>query len=249
MTKPNAALRLLVTMQWLGTAAAGAAVCATLLLATAATMLVSATATSGAQQLVELGELEELASAGDKHAQLDLGSRYTHGQGVRQDDNEAVWWYKLAADQGLAEAQSQLGWCYEHGRGVLQNYTAAATWYRQGADQGLAAAQARLGNLYRLGRGVLLDDGQGARWLRLAARQGHGWGQLVLGELYRARGDTVRAHMWLNIASANGRDEAAEKRDQVGARMDRTELGRAMQRARTCMASEYEECQEPGERR
>jgi TPR repeat protein len=38
-------------------------------------------------------------------AQNDLGFMYSTGEGVPQDDTEAGRWYRLAADQGLAEAQ------------------------------------------------------------------------------------------------------------------------------------------------
>ena len=38
-------------------------------------------------------------------AQLNLGNMYADGQGVFKDDFEAVKWYRLAAEQGLAIAQ------------------------------------------------------------------------------------------------------------------------------------------------
>ena len=42
-------------------------------------------------------------------AQFTLGEFYTAGQGVPQDDAEAVAWYRRAAEQGDADAQFQLG--------------------------------------------------------------------------------------------------------------------------------------------
>ena len=47
-------------------------------------------------------------------------------------------WYRLAAEQGLAEAQNKLGALYGDGKGVPQDYTEAAKWYRLAAEQGLA---------------------------------------------------------------------------------------------------------------
>jgi TPR repeat protein len=41
-----------------------------------------------------------------------LGLMYSQGQGVPQDDKEAVRWCRLAADQGYAAAQSNLGVMY-----------------------------------------------------------------------------------------------------------------------------------------
>ena len=46
------------------------------------------------------------AEQGDADAQSSLGYMYRKGQGVTQDDAEAVNWTRKAADQGNAEAQT-----------------------------------------------------------------------------------------------------------------------------------------------
>ena len=56
-----------------------------------------------------------------RSAQFNLGLMYDKGEGVPQDDAEAVRWYRLAAEQGHAEAQANLGWMYDAGRGVPQD--------------------------------------------------------------------------------------------------------------------------------
>jgi len=38
-----------------------------------------------------------------------LGLIYSKGQGVPQDYKEAVKWYRLSAEQGVAQAQYNLG--------------------------------------------------------------------------------------------------------------------------------------------
>ena len=43
-----------------------------------------------------------LAEQGDLAAQYYLGMMYKSGQGVSQDDQKAVTWFRLAAEQGLA---------------------------------------------------------------------------------------------------------------------------------------------------
>ena len=50
-------------------------------------------------------EFSKLAEQGDASAQAILGSMYNNGKGVTQDYTEAVKWYTLAAEQGLAGAQ------------------------------------------------------------------------------------------------------------------------------------------------
>jgi TPR repeat protein len=67
---------------------------------------------------------------------------------------EALKWFRLAADQGLADAQNSLGVMYHNGRGVPQNYAEAVKWYRLAADQGYAEAQTNLGVMYANGRGM-----------------------------------------------------------------------------------------------
>ena len=58
------------------------------------------------------------------------------GQGVAQDDKEAVKWYKLAADQGDADAQFSLGLSYCLGNGVPQDYVLAHMWTNLAAANG-----------------------------------------------------------------------------------------------------------------
>ena len=43
--------------------------------------------------------------AGVCRSAVQLGVMYSDGQGVPQNDAEAVRWYRLAAEQGHAEAQ------------------------------------------------------------------------------------------------------------------------------------------------
>jgi len=65
------------------------------------------------------------AEQGDADAQLALGVLYVYGEGVPQDDAEAVKWYRLAAEQGNGPAQYNLGVMYYDGEGVPQDYAEA----------------------------------------------------------------------------------------------------------------------------
>ena len=42
------------------------------------------------------------------YAQYNLGESYYYGKGVMRDIEQAVYWYRKAADQGLADAQKAL---------------------------------------------------------------------------------------------------------------------------------------------
>jgi len=102
---------------------------------------------------------------------------------------------------------------------------------REGGDhcQGVKAAALRIG------------DGA------LAAEQGAAIAQSNLGRMYvngpGVPQDYVLAHMWSNIASANGRDTATQIRALVVEEMTREQIADAQARARVCMSSGYQDCE------
>ena len=96
---------------------------------------------------------------------------YAYGEGVPQDDAEAVRWYRLAADQGYGSAQFALGHMYATGAGVTQDDAEAVRWYRLAAEQGHTDAQYLLGHIYANGEVVQQDDAEAVRWYRLAAEE------------------------------------------------------------------------------
>ena len=152
------------------------------------------------------------------------------------------------AEQGDPEAQYQLGLRHTIGLGVPQDAAESIRWYRLAAEQGLADAQVILADRHARGEGVPQDDAEAVRWFRLAADQGHAIAQFNLGVMY-ANGDgvlkdSVLAHMWANIATANGQETATEMRDVVERDMTRAEISRATELARTCMASDYQNCEQ-----
>ena len=91
---------------------------------------------------------------------------------MSQDYGKAAQWYRLAAQQGLAQAQHNLGVLYDNGSGVAQDYGEAVRWYFLAADQGLAQAQYNLGAMLYNGDGVPQDSIKAYLWVTLAAWQG-----------------------------------------------------------------------------
>jgi TPR repeat protein len=116
--------------------------------------------------------LRPLADEGNADAQSQIGHMYAHGQGVANDDVEAVKRYRKAADQGNSEAQNNLGFMYHEGRGVANDDVEALKWFRKAADQGNAEGQFDLGNAYLNGWGVMQNFAEGEEWYRKAADQG-----------------------------------------------------------------------------
>ena len=94
--------------------------------------------------------VKKAAELGDVDAQVRLGVMYDYGEGVSEDDAEAVRWYRKAAEQGDAGAQHNLGVMYARWRwrdpGLCRG---RAQWFRKSAEQGHAAAQFLLGTHVR----------------------------------------------------------------------------------------------------
>ena len=70
------------------------------------------------RELQEATAAQQSAKDGVAADQYKLGTMYVKGQGVTQDYQEAVKWYRLAAEQGEVNAQSALGLMYDNGEGV-----------------------------------------------------------------------------------------------------------------------------------
>jgi len=54
--------------------------------------------------------------------------------------------------------------------------------------------------------------------------------------------DYATAHMWFNIAAANGHKEASKIRDSIAAGMTAAAITEAQRRARACLESGYRKC-------
>jgi uncharacterized protein len=74
-----------------------------------------------------------LAADGDARAQSMLGLLYYRGQGVPQDHNEAVKWFRRAADLGDAQAQYNLGLIYAKGEAGEPDNVSAHMWFNLAA--------------------------------------------------------------------------------------------------------------------
>jgi TPR repeat protein len=73
--------------------------------------------------------LMPLAEAGVAQAQFTVGIMYWNAQGVPESAPEAVKWFLLAADQGLADAYYSLGQQYSlGGGGIDRNREEAYFW-------------------------------------------------------------------------------------------------------------------------
>jgi localization factor PodJL len=160
-----------------------------------------------------------------------LGVRYSEGRGLVRDTKSAAQWFEKAADQGLAPAQYRLGSYYEKGIGVDRDYAKARAYYQQAAENGNARAMHNLAVLFAEGNDGKPDYAAASEWFRKAADFGVRDSQYNLAILY-ARGlgvgqNMTQSYMWFAIAAAQGDQDAAKKRDEVGTRLDSKDLSAA----------------------
>ena len=75
------------------------------------------------------------AQAGDARRQYQMGVMCYYGDGMPEDKEQAVEWWKKAAAQGNYEAQLALVNAYRTGTGVDQNQRLANYWLEQAGSQ------------------------------------------------------------------------------------------------------------------
>ena len=238
-----------------------------------AAILVLVFAGGVAAQSPEIEELLAAAEQGDPDAQYKLGLKYAFSaiDAARallpydyqkaliytEDYQEAVKWYRLAAEQGHNMAQHTLGLAYDKGAGVPQDYQEAVKWYRLAAEQGNDASQWILGGMYDKGEGVPQDYQEAVKWYRLAAEQGKYVAQFELGAMYaNGKGvpqDFVQAHKWINLAASQNTahrwfssDTATAEsyrswRDEVAERMTAKQIAEAQRLAREWQPKTWEQ--------
>ena len=83
------------------------------------------------------------------------------------DDDEALRWLRLSAEQGNAAGQYNLGLMYSQGRGVPTDGIEAIKWFRKAAEQGHVGAQDRVRASEAVG---LLDADQ---WEQFSKQTAH----------------------------------------------------------------------------
>lgn len=115
---------------------------------------------------------KEVEANGEPRGQYNVGRMYELGLGVEKSDEEAVKWFRMAADQGDADAQHKMGFKYLYGNGVEWSDDEAVKWFRKAAEQGDWVAQLELGYMYGYGVGVERDPHEASKWYGLAAEEG-----------------------------------------------------------------------------
>lgn len=118
-------------------------------------------------------QLQEKALQGDAQAAFELGEMHASGVGVKQNNTEAVRWYRIAAEKGNSKAQSLLGTAYHRGIGLAVDDVQATEWLSKAADQMDPLAQFQLGEGFESGWVGQRDKAEAYKWYLLSASQGY----------------------------------------------------------------------------
>jgi TPR repeat protein len=159
----------------------------------------------------------------------------------RFDWTTAMRLLRPVAEGGNVKAEHLVAMMYLWGRGVAEDPVEALRWYRKAAEQGDAEAEAEVGAAYWGAWGqpgpVQRDNSEALKWYRKAADQGQKEAQYALGLMYEdgtegVPQDYALAHMWLNLAAAQGHLVAKTFLDKLASKMTPEQIAEAQRLAR-----------------
>ena len=153
-------------------------------------------------------QLEQLAEAGDAHAQYIIGTAYRDGGLLIPDTVKAQKLLERAAEQEIDAAQYALGKLYLSDDADVHDPAKGIYWLKRSADNGNDYAAYRLGKEYLSGKNTIKDAETAVSYLRQAADNGSAYAQYLLGKLtLMGEGvpkDMDAAYEWFAAARDNG---------------------------------------------
>jgi hypothetical protein len=193
---------------------------------------------------------QNLAALGDAKAQYNLGLMYSRGDGVKQNFNEALKWYRLSAEQGFVEAQYNLGLILLRSEWVTPDYEESIKWYTKAAEQGHVKSQVDLGVAYLRGEIVQYDAEAAQKWFIKASEQGNQEAQFDLSSMYlQIEGpehNMVLGYMWLLISADYASKEPSGKKAKmirfIESKMSPEQIAEGKQLADACLAKQLKDC-------
>lgn len=113
----------------------------------------------------------------------DIADNYFYGDGISQNIEAAIKWYKRAAQMGSRYAKTQLAEMYEEGIVIKQDYKQAFKWYNALTVQGEIDALYMTGLYYLEGKGVKQNKKEALARIKKAASFGLEEAKQKLGDL------------------------------------------------------------------
>jgi len=175
-----------------------------------------------------------------------LGWLYENGIGVSKDKNEAIRWYKLAADQNHKQAQFNLGLFFLKDETMNDNYQSAIKWLSLAAKQGVSEAQYNLGTIYFDGLGVVQNFKKAFDNYLMSAENGFVMSQHKLSIMFLngwgIEKDKIKAFMWVNIAASLNHEKSIEHRDEFLQSLSSKEIERGQDLSLACFEKMLKNC-------
>ena len=146
---------------------------------------------------------------------FEMGMAYKNGDGVDQDPEMAIAFFKIAAELGHMLAQMAVGSYYY----ALNDCYEAIKWIGMAAELGNAEALFNMGIFYLEGMGCDQDMEKCANYLHRAARRRHPEAQFAYADLlsngWGIEQDEKRAMKWYLDAAENGHVEAMYRLGEI----------------------------------
>lgn len=146
---------------------------------------------------------------------FEMGMAYKNGDGVDQDPDMAIAFFKIAAELGHMLAQMAVGSYYY----ALNDCYEAIKWIGMAAELGNAEALFNMGIFYLEGMGCDQDMEKCASYLHRAARRRHPEAQFAYADLlangWGIEQDEKRAVKWYLDAAENGHVEAMYRLGEI----------------------------------
>lgn len=153
-------------------------------------------------------ELRNRAEEGDLEAMLQLAESLFVGDGIQEDKNEALKWFRSAANKGAPRHLMRLGviLCLEPP--PIGNFSEGFKYVLRAAQSGLPEAQYFAAAELATGESVDRDLVSAAEWYRRAAEGGLAEAQYNLGLMYAdgegVAKDSAMALKYLTLAAERG---------------------------------------------
>jgi hypothetical protein len=193
-----------------------------------------------------LVKFKTAAFAGNVEAILQVAHMYRIGQGGGVYEEEAVRWYRLAADKGNAEAMYNLGEMFKSGhfgtRGLIRSDEEAMRWFILAAEKGHAKALDSASFVFYLGETKYANyEKKILNLLKSSLSRNQKIDNFNAGDrimyFYLRKGEIIQAYKWARILELTEFNSSIYKLEMVNSYM--TGIGRLLSDAkRECTSAD-----------
>ena len=153
-------------------------------------------------------QLLESSKSGSLDAWFMIGDAYQMGFGTAKNRDQALRWFRKAAEAGHVTSMMRLASALNH-PDHTDNWAESVTWVQKAADRGEARAMASLGFAYQEGRGVAQDQRQAVNWFVKAVAAGDTRAMIHAGRvLSRELNSHAEALIWFLRAAEHGHKDS-----------------------------------------